>query len=104
IEPARWRLSRPTAAELADLDAPVEAIAQPVMDGRRVALRLISLMAVAGAIASAQPGNGTLVASLVSGVSVLIAAGVLAGSVRPRRAPWAADQSTSSPSADLAMR
>ncbi|MEP7046692.1 MAG: hypothetical protein ABI949_08440 [Ilumatobacteraceae bacterium] len=104
IEPARWRLSRPTEAELADLDAPVEAIAQPVMDGRRVALRLISLMAVAGAIASAQPGNGTLVASLVSGVSVLIAAGVLAGSVRPRRAPWAADQSTSSPSADLAMR
>ena len=82
----------------------VEAVAQPVMDGRRLALRLISLMAVGGAIASAQPGKGTLLTSAVSVVSVLIAAGVLAGSARPRRAPWTADQSTSSPSTDLAIR
>ncbi len=81
-----------------------EAVAQPVLDGRRLALRLISLMAVGGAIASAQPGDGTLIAWLVSAVSVLIAAGVLAGSARPRRAPWAVDQSTSSPSPDLAIR
>jgi Glycosyl transferase family 2 len=111
IDPARQRLSRP--GHLGD-DVVVEAVAQPVMgktvmaktvmDGRRVALRLISLMAVGGAIASAQPGKGTLVTTAVSVISVLIAAGVLAGSVRPRRAPWAADQSTSSPSPDLAIR
>ena len=103
IEPARQRLasrrgSRPTTM------FPIEAVAQPVMDGRRLALRLISLMAVGGAIASAQPGKGTLVTSALSVVSVLIAAGVLAGSARPRRAPWTADQSTSSPSPDLAIR
>ncbi|MEP7202513.1 MAG: PilZ domain-containing protein, partial [Ilumatobacteraceae bacterium] len=102
IEPARQRLSRP--AHQATDDLLVEAIAQPVLDGRRVALRLISLLAVGGAIASAQPGKGTLVTTALSVVSVLIAAGVLAGSARPRRAPWAADQSTSSPSPDLAIR
>ena len=74
------------------------------MDGRRVALRLISLAAVGGAIASAQPGGGTIVTTVVSVISILIAAGVLAGSARPRRAPWTADQSTSSPSPDLAIR
>jgi hypothetical protein len=97
IEPARQRLGRSDRSS-------VVAVAQPVMDGRRLALRLISLMAVGGAIASAQPGRGSVIASLVSGVSVLIAAGVLAGSARPRRAPWTADQSTSSPSPDLAIR
>jgi hypothetical protein len=104
IEPARQRLGQPAPAAHAD-DAPlVEAVARPVMDGRRVALRLISLMAVAGAIASAQPGGGTIVTTGVSVISILIAAGVLAGSARPRRAPWTADQSTSSPSPDLAIR
>ena len=104
IEPARQRLGTPIGVSASD-DAPVvEAVVQPVMDGRRLALRLISLMAVGGAIASAQPGKGTLVTSALSVVSVLIAAGVLAGSARPRRAPWTADQSTSSPSPDLAMR
>ena len=103
IEPARQRLGRPSAVP--PKDGPlVEAVARPVMDGRRVALRLISLMAVGGAIASAQPGKVTLVTTTVSVASVLIAAGVLAGSVRPRRAPWAEDQSTSSPSPDLAIR
>jgi hypothetical protein len=82
----------------------VEEVAQPVLDGRRVALRLISLLAVGGAIASAQPRQGTVVTTVVSAVSILIAAGVLAGSARPRRAPWTADQSTSSPSPDLAIR
>jgi hypothetical protein len=104
IEPARQRLRQLAPAAPAAVDALVEAVAPPVMDGRRVALRLISLMAVGGAIASTQPGKGTVVATLVSVVSVLIAAGVLAGSARPRRAPWTADQSTSSPSADLAIR
>jgi heme O synthase-like polyprenyltransferase len=85
-------------------DATADAVIQPVVDGRRLTLRLISLMAVGGAIASAQPGDGTVVAWLVSAVSVLIAAGVLAGSARPRRAPWTMDQSTSSPSPDLAIR
>ena len=103
IEPARQRLSRPGEAPTEDGPV-VEAVAQPVRDGRRVALRLISLMAVGGAIASAQPGKITLVTTAVSVVSVLIAAGVLAGAVRPRRAPWAVDQSTSSPSPDLAIR
>ncbi len=102
IGPARQRLGSLTHVS-SDTSA-VEAIAQPVMDGRRVALRLISLMAVAGAIASAQPGNGTLITTLVSVGSVLIAAGVLAGSARPRRARGTADQSTSSPSPDLAIR
>jgi hypothetical protein len=102
IEPARQRLSRP--AHVSADDMLVEAISQPVLDGRRLALRMISLLAVGGAIASAQPGKGTLVTTAISVVSVLIAAGVLAGSVRPRRAPWTADQSTSSPSPDLAIR
>ncbi len=102
IGPARQRLGSLTHVS-SDTSA-VEAIAQPVMDGRRVALRLISLMAVAGAIASAQPGSGTLITTLVSIGSVLIAAGVLAGSARPRRARGTADQSTSSPSPDLAIR
>lgn len=103
VEPARRRLGP-------RLDAPtehpvlVEAVAEPVLDGRRMMLRLVSLAAVGGAIASAQPGHTTVVTSLVSAVSILIAAGVLAGSARPRRAPWAADQSTSSPSPDLAIR
>ncbi len=104
IEPARQRLGR-LAPWLADDErVPVEEVAQPVLDGRRVALRLISLMAVGGAIASAQPRQGTVVTTLVSAISILIAAGVLAGSARPRRAPWTADQSTSSPSPDLAIR
>jgi PilZ domain len=104
IEPARQRLGQLAPASSTAAATLVEEVAQPVMDGRRVALRLISLMAVAGAIATAQPGKGTLVTTLVSVISVLIAAGVLAGSVRPRRAPWTADQSTSSPSPDLAIR
>ncbi|MDP9464779.1 MAG: PilZ domain-containing protein, partial [Actinomycetota bacterium] len=104
IEPARQRLGQPTHASSSDPASPVEAVAHPVLDGRRVALRLISLLAVAGAIASAQPGHGTLVTSLVSAASILIAAGVLAGSARPRRAPWTVHQSTSSPSPDLAIR
>jgi hypothetical protein len=104
IEPARQRLGHIAPAPAAS-DAPlVEAVAHPVMDGRRVALRLISLMAVGGAIASAQPGGGTIVTTVVSVISILIAAGVLAGSARPRRAPWTTDQSTSSPSPDLAIR
>jgi hypothetical protein len=104
VEPARKRLSWAVHPSRVEQGAVVEAVAEPVVDGRRLALRLISLAAVAGAIASAQPGHGTVVTSLVSAVSVLIAAGVLAGSARPRRAPWAADQSTSSPSPDLAIR
>jgi hypothetical protein len=104
IEPARQRLGIPISVATSDTALVIEEVAQPVMDGRRLALRLISLMAVGGAIASAQPGKGNLVASAVSVVSVLIAAGVLAGSARPRRAPWTADQSTSSPSTDLAIR
>ena len=72
-------------------------------DGRRLALRSISLLAIAGAIVTAQPGDGTLCLVRL-GVSILIAAGVLAGSARPRRAPWVVDQSTSSPSPDLAIR
>ncbi|MEY2580349.1 MAG: hypothetical protein QOE09_198 [Ilumatobacteraceae bacterium] len=103
IGPARQRLNQPTGAAVNE-NALVEAVAQPVMDGRRLALRLISLLAVGGAIASAQPGKMTLVTTAVSVVSVLIAAGVLAGSVRPRRGPWTVDQSTSSPSPDLAIR
>lgn len=101
IEPARQRMGYPTEAPI-EIDV-AEAVAEPVMDGRRVALRLISLLAVGGAIASAQPGGKTLVATVVSVLSILIAAGVLAGSARPRRAPWTADQSTSSPP-DLAIR
>ena len=104
IEPARQRLGR-LSPWLGDEElVAVEAVAQPVLDGRRVALRLISLLAVGGAIASAQPRQGTVVTTLVSAISLLIAAGVLAGSARPRRAPWTADQSTSSPSPDLAIR
>jgi hypothetical protein len=107
IGPARQRLGRRDYTAIGDASS-VDAVthpvlAQPVMDGRRVALRLISLMAVGGAIASAQPG-GTLITTVISVVSVLIAAGILAGSARPRRAPWTADQSTSSPSPDLAIR
>jgi hypothetical protein len=104
IEPARQRLIRPTLLSPNDEEVLVEAVAEPVMDGRRLALRLISLMAFGGAIASAHPEKATIVTTLVSVISVLIAAGVLAGSARPRRAPWVADQSTSSPSPDLAMR
>ncbi len=104
IEPARQRLGRLSPWLADDEMVPVEEVAQPVLDGRRVALRLISLMAVGGAIASAQPRQGTVVTTLVSAMSILIAAGVLAGSARPRRAPWTADQSTSSPSPDLAIR
>jgi hypothetical protein len=103
VEPARQRLGTAVGAS-SENALLVEAVVQPVMDGRRLALRLISLMAVGGAIASAQPGKGNFVTSAVSVVSVLIAAGVLAGSARPRRAPWIADQSTSSPSPDLAIR
>ncbi len=104
IEPARQRLGR-LAPGIGDEElVPVDEVGQPVLDGRRVALRLISLLAVGGAIASAQPRQGTVVTTLVSAISILIAAGVLAGSARPRRAPWTADQSTSSPSPDLAIR
>jgi hypothetical protein len=102
VEPARQRLGC-LASSIDEEPTPVEALAQPVMDGRRLALRLISLLAVGGAIASAQPGGG-IVTTLVSVMSILIAAGVLAGSARPRRAVWTADQSTSSPSPDLAIR
>jgi hypothetical protein len=102
IEPARQRLGHPTPVALA---APlIDEIAQPVMDGRRVALRLISLAAVGGAIASAQPGHRSVTTACISVASALIATAVLAGSLRPRRAPWMIDQSTSSPSPDLAMR
>jgi hypothetical protein len=104
IEPARQRLGSRPADWAHEGEILVQAIPQPVMDGRRVALRLISLMAVGGAIASAQPSGGTFVTTLVSVMSILIAAGVLAGSARPRRGPWTADQSTSSPSADFAIR
>jgi hypothetical protein len=103
IEPARQRLRGPGRATPND-GSIVEAIAHPVLDGRRLALRLISLAAVGGAIASARPNEGTLLAGLVSVGSILIAAGVLAGSARPRRARWTVDQSTSSPSPDLAIR
>jgi hypothetical protein len=104
IEPARQRLGRPAHSPVGTETTPIEEVAQPVLDGRRIALRLVSLVAVGGAIASAQPGGGTAVTTLVSVLSILIAAGVLAGSARPRRAPWTADQSTSSPSPDLAIR
>ncbi len=104
VEPARQRLGQPARIAPNEVDTALEAIVHPVLDGRRLALRLISLLAVGGAIATAQPGDGTVVAWLVSAASVLIAAGVLLGSARPRRAPWAVDQSTSSPSPDLAIR
>ena len=106
VEPARDRLRRGGADASPPTIVPAEDdfTSKPIMDGRRVALRLISLAAVGGAIASAQPGNASVTTSLVSAASVLIAAGVLAGSVRPRRAPWMIDQSTSSPSPDLAIR
>ena len=105
IEPARQRLNHlePTTDQAGN-HVVVEALGRPVLDGRRVALRLISLMALAGAIISARPTEGTIVAAAVSVGSILIAAGVLAGSARPRRAAWSADQSTSSPSSDLAIR
>ena len=104
IEPARRRLGGIGRALADDGSTMVDAVAHPVMDGRRLALRLISLAAVAGAIASARPTEGTLLAGVISVGSILIAAGVLAGSARPRRARWTADQSTSSPSPDLAIR
>ena len=103
VEPARRRLGRPVFVPATE-QATIEAVVQPVVDGRRLALRGISLLALGGAIASAQPGDGTAVTWVVSAVSVLIAAGVLAGAARPRRAPWIFDQSTSSPSPDLAIR
>jgi hypothetical protein len=103
VEPARRRLGRPVFVPATE-QATIEAVIQPVVDGRRLALRGISLLALGGAIASAQPGDGTAVTWVVSAVSVLIAAGVLAGAARPRRAPWIFDQSTSSPSPDLAIR
>jgi len=104
IEPARQRLGGSTRIESGPGSVIVEAVAHPVLDGRRLALRLIALAALGGAIASARPTDGTWLAGAVSVGSILIAAGVLAGSARPRRAHWAADQSTSSPSADLAIR
>src|SRR3954471_4266070 len=104
IEPARQRLSGVAGATSDEGSTVVEAVAHPVLDGRRLALRLISLAAVGGAIASARPTEGTLLAGVISVGSILIAAGVLAGSARPRRARWTADQSTSSPSPDLAIR
>jgi hypothetical protein len=104
VEPARQRLGRPAAVPATDEAMTIEAVVQPVLDGRRLALRAMSLLALGGAIATAQPGDGTAVAWLVSAGSILIAAGVLAGSARPRRAPWVFDQSTSSPSPDLAIR
>ncbi|HEY0519937.1 MAG TPA: hypothetical protein VGC84_10640, partial [Ilumatobacteraceae bacterium] len=104
VEPARQRLGSPARTVPSSADIAAEPLAVPVLDGRRLALRLISLLAIGGAIATAQPGDGTVVAWLISTASVLVAAGVLAGSARPRRAPWAVDQSTSSPSPDLAIR
>src|SRR4051812_10577838 len=104
IEPARRRLSGVGRPMSEDGSTVVAAVAHPVMDGRRLALRLISLAAVGGAIASARPTEGTLLAGVISVGSILIAVGVLAGSARPRRARWTADQSTSSPSPDLAIR
>lgn len=104
VEPARRRLGRPALVPATGPALTIEALTQPVVDGRRLALRGVSLLALGGAIVSAQPGDGTAVAWLVSAVSIMIAAGVLAGSARPRRAAWIFDQSTSSPSPDLAIR
>jgi hypothetical protein len=105
VEPARRRLAH---AGGVDVPLPIPEVVEPVMDGRRLPLRLIALLAVLGAIASAQPGDGTAVAWIVSSLSILVAAGVLAGSARPRHAGpstgGAADQSTSSASPDLAIR
>jgi hypothetical protein len=101
VEPARKRLGQATTA---DETLAIEAVAHPVMDGRRVALRMIALAALAGAIATAGAGRQSVLTALVAVASLLIAAGVLAGSLRPRRAPWEVDQSTSSPSPDLAIR
>lgn len=102
VEPARRRSGH---VEQPGTLAPVpfEVVVEPVVHGRRMALRLFALLAVLGAIASAQPGDGTPLAWLVSAGSILLATGVLIGSARPRRR-WADDQSTSSPSPDLAIR
>src|SRR3954468_2672306 len=54
IEPARRRLTGVGRAVADDGSTVLDAVAHPVMDGRRLALRLISLAALAGAIASAR--------------------------------------------------
>ncbi|HEY7628264.1 MAG TPA: glycosyltransferase family 2 protein, partial [Ilumatobacteraceae bacterium] len=102
VEPARRRTGQ---ADQPGVLAPVpfEVVVAPMVHGRRMALRLFALLAVLGAIASAQPGDGTPLAWLVSAGSILLATGVLIGSARPRRR-WTDDQSTSSPSPDLAIR
>ncbi|HSB86480.1 MAG TPA: hypothetical protein VLD86_09230 [Ilumatobacteraceae bacterium] len=102
VEPARRRLGYTNAPGTVAPD-PVETVAEPVVHGRRLALRLFALLAVLGAIASAQPGDGTPLAWIVSAGSILLAAGVLVGSARPRRR-WTTAQSTASPSPDLAIR
>jgi hypothetical protein len=104
VEPARRRLGIDTGQPVDEPWLQPVTTADPVADGRRMTLRLVALLAVLGAIASAQPGDGTPVAWLVSALSILVAAGVLAGSARPRRPRLAQDQSTSSASPDLAMR
>jgi hypothetical protein len=105
VEPARRRLLELGAGPASEpLLEPGDAVVEPVASGRRMTLRLVVLLAVLGAIASAQPGDGTPLAWLVSAASILIAAGVMIGSARPRRQRWATDQSTSSESPDLAMR
>ena len=104
VEPARRRLSHTNAVSALEFALMAEPVTRPALDGRRVALRLISLLAVGGAIASAHPGQGSMVSSMVSAASIVIAGGVLAGAVRPRRSTSPDAQSTSSPSPDLAMR
>ena len=104
VEPAHRRLGIDTGQPVDEPWLQPVNTAEPVADGRRMTLRLVALLAVLGAIASAQPGDGTPVAWLVSALSILVAAGVLAGSARPRRPRWTPDQSTSSASPDLAIR
>jgi PilZ domain len=101
IEPAMKRLGQATTA---DDTIAIEAVSHPVMAGRRVALRLTALAAVGGSLAAGGVGQATVVTALVATASVAIGVGVVAGSIRPRRAPWESHQSTSSPSPDLAIR
>jgi PilZ domain len=101
IEPAMKRLGQATTA---DDTIAIEAVSHPVMAGRRVALRLTALAAVGGSLAAGGVGEATVVTVLVASASIAIGVGVVAGSIRPRRAPWESHQSTSSPSPDLAIR
>jgi hypothetical protein len=101
VEPARKRLGQTTTI---DETLAIDAVAHPVMDGRRVALRLIALAALGGALGTAGAGRQSVLTALIAVASLVIAVGVVAGSIRPRRARWTIDQSTSSPSPDLAIR